>query len=243
MISLMPMLQTDKDAATGAGRNGGRRPTVVAAPVLGVTRIIGSPAPPDLHRAGQAAHPGRDRSRRGDRWDRRHPASRRALLLGAHRLAQATRCRSLQRPGSRQARTEDRRTRSAGSGTGPGSARQCPSHAAPEACRSHHRAPKKSCGAAGHPAGPERRRALTDAVVALAPDSGMTAAACAALGVSRASVQRRRARLDRAAGDPPPKAETGPGADRSATAGGARSAARAALRRSGAGRDLRHLAR
>jgi putative transposase len=36
---------------------------------------------------------------------------------------------------------------------------------------------------------------LTDAVVALAPSRGMTAAACAALGVSRASVQRRRARL------------------------------------------------
>jgi transposase InsO family protein len=36
---------------------------------------------------------------------------------------------------------------------------------------------------------------LTDAVVALAPASDMTAAACIALGVSRASVQRRRARL------------------------------------------------
>jgi putative transposase len=36
---------------------------------------------------------------------------------------------------------------------------------------------------------------LTDAVVALAPASGMTAAACAALGVSRATVQRRRVRL------------------------------------------------
>ena len=32
-------------------------------------------------------------------------------------------------------------------------------------------------------------------VIAFAPDSGITAAACAALGVSRASVQRRRARL------------------------------------------------
>jgi putative transposase len=36
---------------------------------------------------------------------------------------------------------------------------------------------------------------MTEAVVALAPASGMTAAACIALGVSRASVQRRRARL------------------------------------------------
>jgi len=36
---------------------------------------------------------------------------------------------------------------------------------------------------------------LTDAVAGLAPDSGIMAAACAALGVSRASVQRRRAHL------------------------------------------------
>jgi len=36
---------------------------------------------------------------------------------------------------------------------------------------------------------------LTDAVVALAPVSGMTAAICAAVGVSRATVERRRSRL------------------------------------------------
>jgi putative transposase len=36
---------------------------------------------------------------------------------------------------------------------------------------------------------------LTIAVVALAPVSGMTAAVCAAVGVSRATVERRRSRL------------------------------------------------
>jgi len=36
---------------------------------------------------------------------------------------------------------------------------------------------------------------VTDAVVALAPAPGMTAAICASLGVSRATVQRKRARL------------------------------------------------
>ena len=36
---------------------------------------------------------------------------------------------------------------------------------------------------------------MTEAIVALAPLNGITAATCAALGVSRASVQRRRARL------------------------------------------------
>jgi hypothetical protein len=36
---------------------------------------------------------------------------------------------------------------------------------------------------------------LTNAVVALKPVSGMTAAVCAAVGVSRATVERRRSRL------------------------------------------------
>ena len=36
---------------------------------------------------------------------------------------------------------------------------------------------------------------MTDAIVAFAPGSGMTAAACAGLGVSRATVHRKRARL------------------------------------------------
>ena len=52
---------------------------------------------------------------------------------------------------------------------------------------------KKRLGTAGHPAGAQRRRAMTEAVVALAPVSRMTAAASAALGVSRATVHRRRA--------------------------------------------------
>src|SRR5208337_1205629 len=45
------------------------------------------------------------------------------------------------------------------------------------------------------PGGTQRRRALTEAVVALAPVSGMTAAVCAAVGVSRATVERRRSCL------------------------------------------------
>src|ERR1019366_1652424 len=111
------------------------------------------------------------------------------------------------------------------------------SDAAPDTRRGDHRSPKKSCGVAGHRAGTQRRRALTDAVVALAPASGMTAAACIALGVSRASVQRRRARLTA------PPAEVSTGADRPATADRAGSPARATLRRPGAGRNLRQSAR
>lgn len=44
-----------------------------------------------------------------------------------------------------------------------------------------------------------------DAVIALPPASGATAAACAALGLSRASVQRRRARLTRPPAEPAPR--------------------------------------
>ena len=45
---------------------------------------------------------------------------------------------------------------------------------------------------AGPPSG-ERRRVLMDAVAALAPGSGLIAAACTALGLSRASLHRRQA--------------------------------------------------
>ena len=48
---------------------------------------------------------------------------------------------------------------------------------------------------AGGPDGTRWRRALTEAVVALVPVSGMTAAVCAAVGVSRATVERRRSCL------------------------------------------------
>ncbi len=117
------------------------------------------------------------------------------LLLCPHRLAAATRRRGLQCADSSQARPEDRCSEPVDCRSDPAPEGQCRADAAAGACRGHHRTPKKSCGVAGHPAGVERRRALTDAVVALAPTGRMTAAACAALGVSRATVQRRRARL------------------------------------------------
>jgi putative transposase len=46
---------------------------------------------------------------------------------------------------------------------------------------------------------------LTEAVVALAPTGGLLAATCAALGVSRATVQRRRFRLGASAMPPRPR--------------------------------------
>src|SRR3954465_4255387 len=95
-----------------------------------------------------------------------------------------------------------------------------------------------------------------DAVLALPPAAGITAAACTALGLSRASVQRRRVRLTRPPAEPaprprPPRAPTAeerqprlaPRGGGRRTAVRARPAARAALRRPGAGGGLRHPAR
>ena len=53
---------------------------------------------------------------------------------------------------------------------------------------------QKSGSFAGHAADIQRRRALTDAEVSLAPPPGLTGV-CASLGVSRASVHRRCIRL------------------------------------------------
>ena len=67
--------------------------------------------------------------------------------------------------------------------------------ALPRPCRGDHRHPKKSRSLAGDPDDTGRRRALTGAVAAMPPDNGMTAAICAALGVSRATVERQRSRF------------------------------------------------
>src|SRR5215204_2620732 len=99
-----------------------------------------------------------------------------------------------------QTRTQARSAQSDGGGTGAGQTRECASAAKAGARRGDHRHPKKSCGPAGYSVGDaprQRRRAMMDAVVALAPASGLTAGACTALNVSRASVYRRRADLAR----------------------------------------------
>src|SRR5258708_11623423 len=110
-------------------------------------------------------------------------------------LARARRGGGFWRYGSDQGWPKNRRAQPAGGRTRFCSAGECASDAAVGPRRGHHRRAKKSCGTAGYPVGAERRRALTAAIVALAPAHRMTALACAALGVSRAPVQRRRALL------------------------------------------------
>src|SRR3954451_6230533 len=66
---------------------------------------------------------------------------------------------------------------------------------------------QKSCTPAGDCARSERQRRqiLMDSVLALPPAAGITAAACTALGLSRATVQRRRARRTRPPAEPAPR--------------------------------------
>ena len=100
---------------------------------------------------------------------------------------------------ARQAGTEARAAKSVVGGTGAGQAGECTARTAVGARRGNHRSPKKSCSAVGDSPGDarQRRQVMMDAVVALAPTPGLTAGACAALNVPRASVYRQRARLVR----------------------------------------------
>src|SRR3954454_7106752 len=106
---------------------------------------------PDVLRGGEAAHPGGDRPRRRDRRDRRHPASRRPLLVHPDRLAPPARGRRLggaqaatPRPQARARPTRGRRSR-------PASPRKRQAAAAARTRRSDHRPPKKVAALLGMP--------------------------------------------------------------------------------------------
>src|SRR5664279_4092330 len=204
IIWVMPIVHTLFDAAAGAPTNGGRRPTVVVAPAAASPELSGRP------------------------WRRTFTAQDKLRILAeTDRAAETGDIGTILR---REASTPLPSPTGAGNATPVPSARWSRASAAARPSKSTRWRPnslwrsatmpvsrgawhmlrpsstsKKSCGVAGHPAGPQRRRALTDAVVALAPDSGMTAAACAALGVSRANVQRRRARLVALPAQPRPR--------------------------------------
>ena len=207
----MPMLQPPIDAEAGAATNGGRRPTVVAAPASASPELSDRPRRrtftaqdklrilAETDRAAETGGIGAILRREGlyssalTDWRRQRDAG----AFGA--LA----------PGKRGPKTAEANPLAAEvAGLQRDNARLTLRLTRAEAIIEH---PKKSCGAAGHPAGAERRRALTEAVVALAPASGMTAAVCAALGVSRASVQRRRARLTAPPAIRPPDDRNRPG--------------------------------
>ena len=142
----MPMLQTPIDAEAGAATNGGRRPTVVAAPA--------SASPELSDRPRRRTFTAQDKLRILAETDRAAETGGIGAILRREGLYSS-------------ALTDWRRQRDAGAfgalapaKRGPktaepnplaaevalSAARQCPSDAAPDARRSHHRHPKKSCG-------------------------------------------------------------------------------------------------
>ena len=191
----MPMLQTPIDAEAGAATNGGRRPTVVAAPASVSPELSNRPRRrtftakdklrilADVDRAVETGGIGAVLRREGlyssalSDWRRQRDAGGFNALVPARR-------------GPKAAEPNALTSKMAAVAKG-----QCQAHATPGARRGHHRHPKKVAALLGIPLAPSGRRTLTEAVVALAPAGGMTAAVCAALGISRASVQRKRARL------------------------------------------------
>src|ERR1019366_7057543 len=96
----MPQIKDSKTlAAASADKGEGRRPTIVSAPAA---------ASPELS----------DRPRRGRPWSgRRDRAPRGTLLVGAVGLAASARRRRVRSAEPRQARPQNRRTKSAGGGT------------------------------------------------------------------------------------------------------------------------------
>jgi hypothetical protein len=167
------MLHPQTDAASGAGTDGGRRPTVVPAPLAASPELADRPRRrtftaqdklrilAETDRATEHA-PGLVPE---DRWYHRDPASRGSLLLQPYRLAPGPGRRGHQRAEPGQARAEacpragkpdprDRRTQPAGRRQRPSSTGQCPPHAAPDPRRSRHRHPKKVAALLGIPMAP-----------------------------------------------------------------------------------------
>ena len=233
------------DGGDGAGAEGGRRPTVVPAPIA---------ASPELSdRPRRRTFTAQDKLRILAETDRAAESGGIGAVLRREGLYSS-------------ALTDWRRQRDAGAFDALAPARRGPKPAEPNPLAAElallqrdnarltlrlQRAEaiielqKKVAELLGIPLAPEqRRRALSEAVVALAPASGMTAPACAALGVSRATTQRRRAQL---AAPPPAVRHPRPKPARALTPPQQQavldSAACATLRRPGPGRDLRQPAR
>lgn len=229
MISLMPMLQTDKDAATGAGRNGGRRPTVVPAPVA---------ASPELSvRPRRRTFTAQDKLRILAETDRAAETGGVGAILRREGLYSS-------------ALTDWRRKRDAGAFSALVPGKRGPKTAEPdplaaELARVQRDNARLTLRLKRAEAIIELQKKLPSCWASRWP---RTATSLDGRGRGTRTRQRHDRRglcrtwsfacqrasparqADRADGDPPPKAGTGPGPDCSATAGGARFAARAALR-------------
>ena len=177
-----------------------RRPTIVPPPMTASPELSARAAPPQLHGTGEAPHPGRNRPSGADGRDRSGAAPGGDLLVPAHRLAPSAGGGRLQRPVAVAARSQAGGHQPVGGRTDGRTGRERAAAATPRAGRSHHRSPKKSCGPAWDSASADRRRAVMEALAVTAPPRGSLRAICDALGVSRASLYRRRAAPSRPPG-------------------------------------------
>ena len=114
-----PWFTRQSTPRAGAATNGGRRPTVVAAPVAASPELSDRPRRRTFTAQDKLRILAETDRAADDRWHRRHSAPRGPLLLDPDRLAPAARRRSLRRAGPGQARPQDRRTQPAGSRTRP----------------------------------------------------------------------------------------------------------------------------
>src|ERR1700682_5025147 len=194
---VMPNRDAKSDGAAGADAVGGRRPTAVAAPAAATPEL------PDRPR--RRTFTGQDKLRILAEIDRA-PAGGTRAILDPERLARIARRWRARRADAGQTRAEARAAQSDGGGTGAGQTGECAAATQAGARRDDHLDPKKSCGLVGSAAGDrQRRRIMIDAVVALAPTPGLTASACVALNLSRASVYRQRRHLARPTAMPRPR--------------------------------------
>src|SRR3954452_15935715 len=184
----MPNKVAETKAAAGAGTEEGRRPTVVPAPAA---------ANPELSdRPKRRTFTAGEKLRILEETDRAAGTGDIGAILRREGLYSTTltdwrRQRAAGTLGAlTPARPEGEPAQSAGGRAGQGPAGKCPAPAAPGARRGDHRPPKKlhTCWGlrsirATAPADPDGQRPC--------PAAGITAAACTALGLSRATVPAR----------------------------------------------------
>jgi len=242
----MPMLPSQNDAEAGAAADGGRRPTVVAAPA--------SASPELSNRPRRRAFTARDKLRILAETDRALEAGGVGAVLRREGVYSSTLCdwRRQRDAGAFDALTPVKR--------GPKTAEPNPlmaevaslqkdnAHltrclARPEAIIAVQKNLRTCWGSRWSPAATGLDRRCRGSAAGQRHDRGglRRGWGFARHRGTQASAAARP--HGRAVCDHPPTTTAGAGADRAATAGGAGSAARAAFRRPGAGRDLRNPAR
>ena len=199
---VMPNQAVETQAAMGAGTEGGRRPTVVPAPIAANPEISDRPR----RRTFTAA----EKLRILKEADQAAGSGATGALLRRHGLYSSAlgewrRQREGGNPGrpdTGEAWAEIAPGQSAGHRTGLCAKGKRPAPAPSGAGRGNHRRPKKLADLLGSVGGDRSRvrslkHALTEGLASAMPVKGTVSATCAALGLSRASLQRSTKRQSR----------------------------------------------